>query len=954
MSKINLFRKILNFIKNYWSMIFILLFVILFSIVYQRSSKFEEKLDAQNYITNLVEDSIETNILLKRRRLSPLLKSEKVHEWWYQVKTSENKDEDVSSNIEGFIKKIFSKIEHVEKIIISNLSSEHKVEVALDKNINKFDDADLADIVDLKSSWILDEYGSYKIKYRKTNTGDLKLLVCSQIQKEEYKGDYVVMQIDMEALITDKILALKERLVIVDDQGEVFFIEDNNDMKVIEELKELYGSDVFLQTSHELRNKVSLGLSDITKVDGNIITTIQIRENINLILLREYDDFSFDELKASAILVLFVLIIITAASLGIMINSSNRTSLWIKNEKQFLNEIIDIDKISITQLKSELRFYQEFITDSKQPLIMVDTETNRVFMVNRSATKFFNYSEDEMLGMYLSDLSTTECKYDSNVDSLPIECIKSDSSKENVRIRIQEISFNDTDMLILMFLAKNLIPIGMNHDLRTEIFHEIRSPLQGAFGAIEMIEKATNHYGEYTNIIKRSIANVLEITNNVLAKEKISNQMEEVNATEFNLLELVREVNASTVFQDKNYNQITSKVELNENDTLVTVSDYMIKTDIMKLRHILINLLSNASKYTKNGLVTLNIEILRKTRHEELIFRVSDTGIGFSKEEQNRMYDKFATFAVTEKQMSSGIGLSIAKKFVELLNSKLEVHSTKNVGSVFQFTLETEPCASEITKFEDNKSILIVDDDEISCEFLRHYFENTLKYRVKTITNEALIFEELNHFAYDCILLDQNLNDFKGLDIVRLIRKSINKRIANVPIILMSAVESKNMINNTSDLKLFDIILKPFDSGEIELVLNNLFKGTSLDNDISIRKNTDQSIVDGEALFEIIEMVGAKTFNDLLLKFIQTSRSDIRKIEELITTDSLDNVYIIIHRLKGSMLYFAPVECKGIISKLEKLSYEENYSELVDYFIMFKESYDLFIYELELINDKLT
>lgn len=214
--------------------------------------------------------------------------------------------------------------------------------------------------------------------------------------------------------------------------------------------------------------------------------------------------------------------------------------------------------------------------------------------------------------------------------------------------------------------------------------HELRTPMNAIIGYCEMLleECGTNllTMTEDLQKIHSSAIHLLTLINEILDLSKIEAGKMELYLEEIDLQGLINEV-IDTVQPtlDKNGNKLTLQV---------TENMPLIKADSIKLRQILLNLLSNAGKFTHGGEVTFSV----KETAGWLVFRVSDTGIGMSKEQVERAFDAFtqADSSTTRKYGGTGLGLTISKKFCEMMGGGISVESVPEVGSVFVVKLPQE------------------------------------------------------------------------------------------------------------------------------------------------------------------------------------------------------------------------------------------------------------------------
>jgi signal transduction histidine kinase/CheY-like chemotaxis protein len=218
--------------------------------------------------------------------------------------------------------------------------------------------------------------------------------------------------------------------------------------------------------------------------------------------------------------------------------------------------------------------------------------------------------------------------------------------------------------------------------------HEIRTPINGIIGFTELLKKSDmgEEEKEYVDIIDKSTENLLEIINNILDLSKIESKKIELDEILFSPVEEFE--NAVDVYMPK----VASK---NINLSLLMDSgfNHYLVGDVVKIKEVLLNLISNAVKFTpENGQISVLVKNLsdRDDEKQKIYFEVSDSGIGISQEEMSDIFDAFsqADSTITRKYGGTGLGLTISSNYVSLMGGKLEVSSKKGVGSNFYFTIE--------------------------------------------------------------------------------------------------------------------------------------------------------------------------------------------------------------------------------------------------------------------------
>lgn len=787
-----------------------------------------------------------------------------------------------------------------------------------------------------EEEWVSNANGEFR--HHLVTMGE-EIYMMMETKIPEIDSEYTLaMIIDFEAILPDHFVKQNYTVHLLAKSGKPIMLGPND--ALISELQNIYSPTVFNGGTGYNKEKREITISDFNYYDGHIIISDNYH-SITLIIAKPYEKYTLNNTHQGLTTRVVIFGILMTAVIATIIYSSQKTKKWIDVDKQFLNDIIEMDKIQIAELKKELKFYKDYFMDSKLPIMFVDKENFRIVNANKSAMIFYDYTEEEMSELYLTEI----CKWDADEisDIVSMEHIKRNGNKEYRSVRLQDGSFNDAELLIMMVMNDQVSEVN-NDKLKMEMFHEIRSPLQGAFGAVEMIEKATDNFGEYTNIIKRSLSNVLTMTNNVLAHGKLNHQKSKVLYSDFDLVQLVTEVISTTVYQDKHYNLIAGQVQENVDDVLIPLNNYIVNSDGIKLRQILLNLMSNASKYTIDGMINMTVDITRKDSNDILIFRVTDTGTGLSKEEIDKIFEAYTTFSENSNVQSTGIGMGITKKYIEMLGSELHINSEKGVGSTFSFSLEVKGTKRSAMPDGSQKSVLIVDDDEISCDFLKHLLEKELHCYVKTLTNESTLFTELNHNHYDCLIIDQNLNHFNGVDMIRLIKSSINKRLVEMPIVLITASRTTQELKKLSEPYVDEIILKPFENDDVVKALHAIFNTETIYKD-DVCKHIDENIIDKKILCETYEAVGKEVFIELITKFIANSADEIKLIKKAATNNDFSKISGILHRLKGSMSYFSPKECQRLLLELEHLALSEE-DGFLDTLGIFEKAHEELLVEL--------
>ncbi len=333
------------------------------------------------------------------------------------------------------------------------------------------------------------------------------------------------------------------------------------------------------------------------------------------------------------------------------------------------------------------------------------------------------------------------------------------------------------------------------------ISHEIRTPLNGIIGFTDVLLNTNlkDEQFDYVKTIKNSGMILLKLINDILDFSKIESGKLELEEINFDL-----ELACYEVCEMIGFIVINKPIEILCNIDDEIASYYC--GDITKIKQILINLLGNSSKFTETGEISLSVDKAEETHNKvKLHFCIKDTGIGIIEDKLDMIFETFkqADGSITRKYGGSGLGLSICKKLVHFMKGEIWVESLCGAGSNFHFTIWLKKTDAANVKFDSadesiiNKKILIIDDNQANIDILERILKlSGLKADGALSGGDALgLIEEKKAVGdyYDAVVVDIQMPVMNGYETALKIRKHLDEKIKNVPLLAFSTLFDKNI-----------------------------------------------------------------------------------------------------------------------------------------------------------------
>jgi PAS domain S-box-containing protein len=639
------------------------------------------------------------------------------------------------------------------------------------------------------------------------------------------------------------------------------------------------------------------------------------------------------------------------------------------NLKQIIEQKTKDLKETNLRLESGRARIEAIMQHVAEGLIVID-KMGTVLNFNRGAEKIFEYNAEEVIGQNVSILMQDDVSnhHDSYINNHLVS-----GEKKIIGKGREVVGSTKTGKTVPLFLSITRLEtdgetffIGTTRDISQEkeeqakleqaieearkanrakddflanMSHELRTPLNSILGLTNILKKRAD-FGEIENKSLETISNasdtLLKTVNDILDISKIEagkivfeDVVFEINHFITNIVEHVKPLSdkKSIIFKS-NHNEIAKKYYF---------------ADSFRIERVLVNVLTNAIKYTEEGFVKFNSNIVEKPNGSAVLTAViEDTGIGIPADKIDTIFEKFTQSdeSIERRYGGTGLGLSITKHLVHLMGGEIKVSSEENVGTKFEINIplalaedqndtktyekknQRSLNSEDSVKSIDQAKILIAEDNEFNIVFVEELLKNLKCNNFKIVTDGQQCVDEVKKNTYDLILMDCHMPVMNGFQAAKMIRDFNN----HTPIIAVTAdlrIETKLLCDKSG---IDGYIAKPIDEDEF---IQTLSRFLSIDRQESRGIEEATETIKSEQSFnlDILKKYvdgDEQRLSDLIKIFIEKSAEDIAKFQIYHDQGDHDAWCKMAHKLKGSAAYIQAHEMESICAMAQNLPLSED------------------------------
>lgn len=480
--------------------------------------------------------------------------------------------------------------------------------------------------------------------------------------------------------------------------------------------------------------------------------------------------------------------------------------------------------------------------------------------------------------------------------------------------------------------AENLLVA--REKLMLTITHDIKAPAGSIIGYIDLLIRLVQDRRQqfYLHNMKSSANHLLDLITSLLDYHRLEAGKMDIHPVTFNPHELFESIYTSFL-PGAEKKQLTLNFEENIPRTL------NLEGDPFRIRQIAENLISNALKFTSQGSITIQVDY----EQNRFTFRVEDTGCGMSIQEQQRVFQAFTRLQSAQGQEGFGLGLSITKKLVELLNGEITIESAPGKGSIFQVVLflpkVTKAPITQVETLSDDKKqwrILLIDDDRIQLNLtevmiydLFNHAQHSIPPVIKCCTQPEELFKLIASETFDIVFTDIQMPAMNGFELLQKLRSLDVPQAKNIPVIAITARSDMDETDFCTQ-GFAGCLHKPFNQTELLKIFKTHMQDDWKEN--TVQTETDSKPSDTECTYNFSPLTAFSgddpaAAHEILETFIGESTKNYERMKQALSNKDMADLCNVAHKMLPT---FTMIEARKAIPALQWLEFHRGNTDLSD------------------------